>query len=95
MAALLKFIPTHGVLTAAETIARLNTSIEASACRQAGRRPALVCRWLQFTDGRLYCHWEIEARGDISAPATEPVFGMPDRCGPALFAVTPSAGEQG
>jgi hypothetical protein len=60
MAALLKFRPSHGAVTAAETITRLNDAVEATLRRQAIGRPKLVCHWTQDPDGRLSCHWEIE-----------------------------------
>jgi hypothetical protein len=68
MAALLKFAPAHGILTAAETIARLSTAVQASLSRQADARPTLVCRWLQDADGRLSCHWEFEVPAAIPSP---------------------------
>jgi hypothetical protein len=78
MAALLKFAPTHGVLTAG-TIWRMNHSIEGALRRQAQARPALVlrrahgdptlvCHWRQGPDGRLSCHWDIDVPGAPIAP---------------------------
>lgn len=67
MAALLKIRPAHGAQTAAETIARLNDAVAATLRRQASGRPTLVCHWTQDADGRLSCHWEIEAP-DIAIP---------------------------
>ena len=57
MAALLKFAPAHGVLSAAETVARLNRDVAVALLRQATARPALVCQWQPDADGRLSCHW--------------------------------------
>ena len=73
MAALLKFVPAQGVLTAG-TIWRMDRSIESSLRREAQahltrvlRRahgaPTLVCHWRQSADGRLSCHWDIEVPG--------------------------------
>ena len=74
MAALLKFAPPHGVLTAAGTVGRLNSRIETALRREAQARPTLVlrrahggptlvCHWRQSADGRLFCHWDIEVPG--------------------------------
>jgi hypothetical protein len=70
MAALLRFAPAHGVLTAG-TIWRMNRSIEGALRREAQARPAhvvrrahggptLVCHWQQSADRRLSCDWDIE-----------------------------------
>ena len=95
MAALLKFAPAHGALTAAETVARLNSSVlETSLSQQTGRRPALICRWLHDAEGRLCRRWEIEVPTDISASPAERVRGRPGLDCPALVSITPGAGEQ-
>jgi hypothetical protein len=70
MAALLRFAPAHGVLTAG-TIWRMNPSIEGALRREAQARPGhvlrrahggptLVCHWQQSADGRLSCCWDLE-----------------------------------
>ena len=67
MAALLQFAPVYGVLTTAETIARLNHVVHLTMHRQASARPTLVCQWTQDADGRLSCHWDI-VPADIPVP---------------------------
>ena len=79
MAAILTFAPIHGALTAG-TVWRMNRSIEGALRREARARPTLVlhrahggpapvCRWRQCADGRLTCHWDIEA-SDAPIPSS-------------------------
>jgi hypothetical protein len=78
MAALLKFAPMHGALTAG-TIWRMNRGIEGALRREAQMRPTrvlrrahegptLVCHWQQSADGHLSCHWDIEVPGTPIPP---------------------------
>lgn len=60
MAAFLQFAPVRGATNAADTIARLHRTVQATLDQQTRTRPPLVCHWLQDVDGRLSCHWEIE-----------------------------------
>jgi hypothetical protein len=72
MAALVKFAPLYGVLTAGTT-RRTNSRIVEALRRDAAHptlvlhraheRPTLVCHWRQGADGRLSCRWDIEVRG--------------------------------
>jgi hypothetical protein len=71
MAAILKFAPLYGAVTAGTT-RRTNRSIVEALRREAQarptlvlhrayERPTLVCHWRQGADGRLSCCWDIEA----------------------------------
>ena len=68
MAALLKVRPVPGVSSAADTVARLNTAVQASLLRHANVRAVLVQHWTADADGRLSCHWDIELPPDIPIP---------------------------
>jgi hypothetical protein len=68
MAAFLHLAPPRGAVTAADdTVARLRRDVQATLNQQANTRPTLACHWTQDADGRLSCHWEIEAP-DIPIP---------------------------
>jgi hypothetical protein len=68
MVALLKIRPAPGVSSAADTVAWLNTTVQASLRRHANTRPLLVQHWTADARGRPICHWDVELSPGIPIP---------------------------